>query len=52
MKAIFAIFHVHPRLLWGMTTDQGFTIVNDMINGILFIEVKRVFDMMDRDKFC
>ena len=27
MKAIFAIFHVHPRLLWAMTTDLGFTIV-------------------------
>ena len=49
MKAIFAILHVHPHLLWGMATDQSFTIVNAMINGILFIEVKMVFDMMDRD---
>ena len=52
MNAIFAIFHVHPRFLWGITTDQGFPIVNIMINRISFIEVKRVFDVMGRDKFC
>ena len=41
-------YHVNPHL----PLAKDFTLVNDMIIGILFIEVKRVLDMIGRDKFC